>query len=344
VGAGIAVDGVSAFAEPVGNMQAASSGLPARTNETTHALEYTRGIGVYPGEPSADFSPTLVPDTANYRNLALLRPAYHSSSYDYNLTAQLITDGMKADRLPEWIVVSDPTQGPISKENREVIVDHAPMNTMELRGVRAQVDIQLAGGIAAPDIDRIQLFVVSPFQASPAALTFTVSVSEDGRAWAVAGTTSAPKPASTAGYPPDFCAPNHFFTPFISLNSVRHSRFYRIECAMASGSNGNATFEPTWKLGQVAFFKGDQRVEVGGPYSFTSAWMSAGSGEEWVYVDLGSRCEFDHVKLYWIARATEGSVQVSDDAENWRDLQSLSGLLHPERNRNIRPRRLHRQT
>ncbi len=31
-------------------------------------------------------------------------------------------------------------------------------------------------------------------------------------------------------------------------------------------------------------------------------------------------------KLYWIARATEGSVQVSDDAENWRDLQSLSGM------------------
>ena len=88
-----------------------------------------------------------------------------------------------------------------------------------------------------------------------------------------------------------------------------------------------SVFNTTWKLGQVAFFKGDQRIEVGGPYSFTSAWMSAGSGEEWVYVDLGSRCEFDHVKLYWIARATEGSVQVSDDAENWRDLQSLSGIV-----------------
>ena len=98
---------------------------------------------------------------------------------------------------------------------------------------------------------------------------------------------------------------------------------------MGSGNNPMSVFTTMWKLGQVAFFKGDQRVEVGGPYSFTSAWMSAGIGEEWVYVDLGSRCEFDHVKLYWIARATEGSVQVSDDAENWRDLQSLSGSSGP---------------
>jgi len=329
VGAGIAVDGVSTLAEPFNNTEAEVSAVRSQTGETTQAQEYTRGVGVYPGEPGADFGPALIPDTANYRNLALLRPAYHSSSYDYNLTAQLVTDGIKTDQLPEWIAVSDASQGPLTKENREVIVDHAPMNTMEIHGARAQVDIQLAGGNAAPEIDRIQLFVVSPFQASPAALTFTVSVSEDGRAWQLAGTTSAPKPASTVGYPPDFCPPNHFFTPFISLNSVSRSRFYRIECAMASANNRLSPVETTWRLGQVAFFKGDQRVEVGGPYSFTSAWMSAGSGEEWVYVDLGSHCEFDNVKLYWIARAIEGSVQVSDDAENWRDLQSLSGLTGP---------------
>src|SRR3569833_487395 len=86
-----------------------------------------------------------------------------------------------------------------------------------------------------------------------------------------------------------------------------------------------SAFGTFWLFGQVVFLKGEQRDEVGGPYSFTSAWMSAGLGEEWVYVDLGARCEFDHVKLYWIARASQGSVQVSDDAENWRDVQALSG-------------------
>ncbi|MGA8089898.1 MAG: discoidin domain-containing protein [Terracidiphilus sp.] len=323
-GATVAVDGLSAFGEPGGTMEAATSSLTVPAGATAKPMEYTRGVGVYPGEPAAHFGPTLISDTTNYRNLALLRPAYHSSSYDYNLTAQLVTDGIKASNLPQWIVVSDTLQGPISKENREVIVDHAPMNTIELRGSPAHVDIQLAGGDAAPEIDRIQLFVVSPFQASPATLTFTVSVSEDGRSWQVAGTISAPKPSSTAGYPPEFASPNHFFTPSIPLNAVSRSRFYRIECAMGDGRTASA-FETTWRLGQVAFFKGDQRVEVGGPYSFTSAWMSAGSGMEWVYVDLGSLCQFDHVELTWIARAAEGSVQVSDDAETWRDLVSLSG-------------------
>ena len=320
-GATVAVDPLSVFAKP---SRATGANLQNTMNGASSGIEYTRGVGVYPGEPGADFGPILVPDTTNYRNLALLRPAYHSSSYDYNLTAQLVTDGIKSENLPKWIVVSEPTQGPISKENREVIVDHAPMNAMELHGTPAQVDIQFGGGDSAPEIDRIQLFVVSPYQSSPASLTFTVYTSEDGNTWQPAGSTAAPQPASTAGYPPDFCPPNHFFTPFIPLNSASQSRFYRIECAVGSG-NVHPT-EAMWKLGQVAFFKGNQRIEIGGPYSFTSAWMSAGLGEEWVYVDLGSRCEIDRVKLYWIARASQGSVQISDDAESWRDLQSLAGM------------------
>src|ERR1035441_867652 len=53
------------------------------------AAGYTRGVGIYPGAPDEDFSPILLPDTSSiYRNLALLCPAYHSSAYDYNLTAQ----------------------------------------------------------------------------------------------------------------------------------------------------------------------------------------------------------------------------------------------------------------
>ena len=62
---------------------------------TLQAQEYTRGVGVYPGDPREDFSPVMRVDSSTYRNLALRRPAYHSSSYDYNLTAQVVTDGIK---------------------------------------------------------------------------------------------------------------------------------------------------------------------------------------------------------------------------------------------------------
>ena len=43
-----------------------------------------RGIGIYPGDPDENFAPMLVPDGSSNRNLALHRPAFHSSSYDYN--------------------------------------------------------------------------------------------------------------------------------------------------------------------------------------------------------------------------------------------------------------------
>src|SRR5208283_4053930 len=55
---------------------------------TLTAQEYTRGVGIYPGDVNADFSPAMKIDATTYRNLALHRPAYQSSSYDYNCTAQ----------------------------------------------------------------------------------------------------------------------------------------------------------------------------------------------------------------------------------------------------------------
>lgn len=343
--AGVAMEGLSAFAEPA----EANAHDVASATEVPHlapAREYTRGIGIYPGAPNENFSPDLVPDTTTYRNVALLRPAYHSSSHDYNLTAQLVTDGIKDTRLPNWIVVSNPVRGPLPKAEREVIVDHAPMNTFELRGARASIEIEVAGGDSVPEVDRMQLFVVAPPKTPAESLKFTVWVSADGRAWEPAGTASAPSPASTAGYPPDFAGPGQFFTPSISLNSVSRNRFYRVECATDYYEKiANQESEPTWGLGQVVFFRNDKRVEIGGPYSFTSAWMSAGMGEEWIYVDLGTRCEFNRVVLYWIARAAEGSIQVSEDAKSWRDLASLTGrsgltddvmLAQPEEGRYVR--------
>ncbi len=347
--AGVAITGVHAIAESntASAQNAAATGPQASIATATATPAYTRGIGVYPGAPSESFVPTLVPDTSNtYRNLALLRPAYHSSSYDYNLTAQLITDGIKDTRLPDWIVVSEGLRGPLPRTERETIVDHAPMNTLEIHGAQAFVDIELAGGDSLPEIDRVQLFVLAPPQAPPSSLRFTISASQDGRDWQQLGTVSAPSPASTAGYPPDFAQPNQFFTPSIPLSTVSSNRFYRVECIFENASlSADAAQYVIWKLGQVVFLRHDKRVEVGGPYSFTSAWMSAGADEEWVYVDLGARCDFDRVTLHWIARAAEGAIQVSDDAEHWREIASLIGrtgqiddvrLSHAEHGRYVR--------
>lgn len=100
---------------------------------------YTRGIGVYPGNPDEDFSPDLCVDNTTYRNLALLRPAYHSSSYDYNLTAQLVTDGVITGDKPGFISLST-NRGTIPK-NERVISDNFYWRGLEAGNYQALNDL-----------------------------------------------------------------------------------------------------------------------------------------------------------------------------------------------------------
>jgi hypothetical protein len=255
--------------------------------------------------------------------LALHRPAYHSSCYDYNLTAQLITDGIKDTHLPDWVTTSVSDRGLLPKIEREFFLDHNPITVVELRGPRPWVQVQLGGGARVPEIDRVDVLFVAPGELKPENLSVSVSVSEDGREWKESGKVTGPKREPVTSFPMGFGRPVHQFQPSIPLCAASQSRFYRIELE-AVNAPPLAFFVP-WQVGEVAFYNQNQRVEIGGPYRFTSAWMSAGLGEEWVYVDLGARCEFDRVALYWIARAAEGSLQVSDDAQSWRDIQPLPG-------------------
>ena len=107
-----------------------------------NAQEYTRGVGIYPGDPKEDFAPAMRVDATSYRNLALRRPAFHSSAYDYNLTAQLVTDGIKDTKLPRWVSAST-SNGPYRKFEREWMFDNNPVTSVNLRGPSAWVQVEL---------------------------------------------------------------------------------------------------------------------------------------------------------------------------------------------------------
>ena len=256
---------------------------------------YTRGVGVYPGDPQADFAPVLAPDTATYRNLALHRPAYHSSSYDYNLTAQLVTDGIKETTLPRWLVASTSQAGVAKKNEREYLVDHNGMTGVDFNGPGGWVQLELAGGDGPLEVDRVE--VEGRLQAAGRGekCAFVVSGSDDGRAWKELGRLA--EAAAAAG---------GNVKPSIAFAAPSRNRMFRVEFASPGATQ--------WRIVEVALFDQGRRVEAGGPYHFTSAWMSAGSGEQWVYVDLGAPCTFDRIALYWIRRAAEGAIQISDDA------------------------------
>ncbi len=279
------------------------------------AAGFTRGIGIYPGDPRQFTGPSLVLDTSNaYRNLALLRPAYHSSSYDYNLTAQLVTDGIKDSVLPTWVVTSVSPGFVLPKDEREFVLDHAPTSVTPVRGPEGWIQVQLGGGEQLPAVDAVAITMVArSYSGHPRSFTLKLLGSADGHVWTQLGTVSNPAAAPLTGYPPDFARPGELFKPEIDFSAPVSLRYYRLVC------EGEGDFA----IGEIKFFHQKQRVEFGGPYSFTSAWMSAGLDEEWVYVDLGGSFSFDRVKLYWIAPPAAGSLQVSDDAQNWKTVQAL---------------------
>ena len=321
-GASVAVGDLHGLANGPGAAAAAgpSAPTPAAAESSVAGGEYTRGIGIYPGDPSEDFSPVLVPEDSKYRNLAFHRPAYHSSSYDYNLTAQLITDGIKDSHLPEWVATSVSYRGLLPKVEREFFLDHNLDTSVDLRGPHPWVQVQLGGGASVPEIDRVEVQFIGPNNLKKEDLSVTVSASQDGREWKEAGKVMSPSPVPPSRMsfgPPaqrfktSSSAPRCFPKPLLSSRAsiLRTLRRFPSSC--------NGKFRKWRSITRTSEWKWR------GPYSFTSAWMSAGLGEEWVYVDLGARCEFDRVVLYWIARAAEGSLQVSDDAQSWRDFRSL---------------------
>ena len=324
--------------------------------------DYTRGVGVYPGNPSEDFSPVLVADSENYRNIAKLRSTCNSSSYDFSLTAQLITDGIIINEMPAYISVST-NKGIVPRNEREWLLDHNRLTEMSLEGTDIWIQYELNKETVPQEIDKIVLNGSLTYNEKMKGKWQMVCCgSDDGLKWdelgKFAGTgfpgqprpnpfaafMAAPKskgksPAKPArnlfsffsgpyGAGPDAPKPSFTFNfrmpgpqrlinPEFELKKPVAYHYYRISMSAACAEK--------WVFGDLDFYSQNTRLNMVTSSQFKSAWMSAGTGEEWVYTDLGSESTFDNIKLHWINKAVEGSVQTSEDGSNWKDLASLPG-------------------
>jgi hypothetical protein len=323
---------------------------------------YTRDVGVYPGNPEEDFSPELVVDREDYRNIARLRPAYHSSSYDYNLTAQLVTDGMIIDEMPDYISLST-NEGDLPRNEREWLLDHNSVTAVSIEGTDIWIELELSQNTDIPEITGIMLDGSLTYdEKKSGSWQFVCSGSNDGVIWDELGKVKGigmpgrerpnpfarmleemerqgrestrrrrPSPFSDFfGPPADSTAPRPSFT--FNFRRPRNQRlinqsfefkqpvayhFYRISLS--------ASCAETWSFGDWDFYYNETRLKMVPSHSFKSAWMSAGTGEEWIYVDLGVSSMFDQIKLHWVNKATTGVIQVSEDAKNWSDVIELPG-------------------
>ena len=288
---------------------------------------YTRGIGVYPGSPQEDFSPELLPDEDQYRNLALLRATYQSSAYDYNLTSQLLTDGIVTDRAPQYFDLQT-AEGSVPKREREWMIDGGPYSRNTVRGEEAFFLFSMHNYNKTISRAVVTGTLIYDDKAAQGGYEMTWEASNDGTTWTVlAVNKGAGLPGKARSGRVEVNDPNkqtgtvsmpmrRLEETFEFTNTTAYTS-YRIRLRM------KGAFE--WTFHEVEFSNADGVVDLKPSQFFTSTWMSATAGEEWVSVDLGSHSEFDKVILHWVNKAVEGRIQTSGDAQTWTDAAPLPG-------------------
>lgn len=288
---------------------------------------YTRGIGVYPGSPQEDFSPEFLPDEDQYRNLALLRTTYQSSAYDYNLTSQLLTDGIVTDRAPQYFDLQT-AEGSVPKREREWMIDGGPYSRNTVRGEEAFFLFSMHNYNKTISRAIVTGTLIYDDKAAQGGYEMTWEASNDGTTWTVlAVNKGAGLPGKARSGRVEVNDPNkqtgtvsmpmrRLEETFDFTNTAAYAS-YRIRLRM------KGAYE--WTFHEVEFSNADGVVDLKPSQFFTSTWMSATAGEEWVSVDLGSHSEFDKVILHWVNKAVEGRIQTSDDAQTWADVTSLPG-------------------
>lgn len=291
---------------------------------------------LYPGNPEEDASPVLVKDN-DYRNLALNRAAYASSSRDYNLTAQLVTDGLLPDGGPKFFELSTP-QGPVERNRKEWAFDMKTNSKLEFPGPNSWLQLDFFNYNV--DFDHIQLVIniypevnkekyygvpgqeagaINPSQKAEqlsgiAHWRITLQASKDGNDW-----TDLDSVIGTG---------NRIFESLSKSGNWSHYRLVLESDIAAVWSIADWDFYregvqiiPTPQLMTESYIRdGLSAIQPG----FSSAWMSAGEKDEWIYVDLGTSASVKKVKLHWLSGLPQGKLEISDDAREWKAVADIA--------------------
>ncbi len=285
-----------------------------------HADDKTRGIGIYPGRSSESFAPQVVSGGDLHRNLALYHRVYHSSCYDYNLTGQLITDGIiTEEELPHIEVLANGKNLP--KLEREYTIDGHQYNTNTLLG--SQVSLQINWYSMKIDVDSIVLDCTVAYHGDQTVNGYSIALSNEKERLCVDSDDSLP--GEDMGY--ELHSDPNKQTDKSTLPARKINKGYAIttnplSTLLLTMQMDGAAY---WTISDIHFFKAGKPVDTALlPMSqFQSGWMSETGGEQWCYIDLGDNCHIDQVSLYWLENAPKGEIEVSADAENWNKIVTL---------------------
>ena len=300
-------------------------------------INYTKGIGIYPGNPTENKAPVLKKDFV-YRNVALNRMACASSSLDYNLTAQLATDGILSSGEPSAITVST-NSGLLDLRDKEKTFDGNVVSSNVLTGSDAFIQFDWTG--MKIDLTSLHLLGEVAFDPKVSTKGYTIQIlaSDDGQRWKEVGRLEGPDLPGEATKQLVSSDPN-------KQESIEKLPLRRLDVELPIKNPGRFSHLRLnllmpgcayWRIYELGPKKdGHFADESWMPsYHFNSAWVSKrlkglSDQTQWLDVDLGTDVNFNQVNLYWLHRPLRGKIQVSEDSERWTDAAELhhgNGLI-----------------
>ena len=292
------------------------------------AQEKSRGIGIYPGAPEEFFGPQLV-DSKEYRNVSRGRMVYQSSAFDFNMTAQLLTDGIveKKGITPVFLEVTTP-EGQLPQRQRESTIDGNDWT----RSIVMGEDTWLQYGWHGMTIraDAIHLIGTVAYRESDATdgYRIRVMISKDGRQWQEMARDESKQllgkrswgmvhsdPNKNDGN--DNMLPTRRIEMDFPFGQAQSFSYLRVELLMKG-----AVY---WTFTENPITLGGRQVDNLLPsLGFTSAWMTISDRDEWACIDLGAPADISKVNLHWIEKPQRFEIQLSDDGEHFTTSKPLT--------------------
>ena len=288
---------------------------------TASAQQLNRPIGQYPGNPTEYYGPTQVADN-NYRNLALCRTVYQSSSWDFNLTSQLLTDGIIDEKVPAWLNVSTP-EGPLPPHKREACIDGNEWTSNIVMGGDTWLQYDWHG--MNIDIDEVEMVCSMAYREdAPQGYRIRLLTSIDGKFWVTADEWLGDSLPGEPSYRRVHSDPNkNSGTDLLSTRNIDHTfrlngkpfSHMKVEIITPAAAH--------WTITELKMRKNGKRATGILPAEqFVSTWRSLGCQDEWVTIDLGASATIDKIKLYWAEKAIMYNIRVSDDNKSWKSIDA----------------------
>ena len=285
-----------------------------------------RPIGQYPGNPSEYYGPSIEDGNgrSNLEYMSKYHTVYQSSSWDFNLTSQLLTDGIIDNHMPAWLCVTTP-DGPLPPHKREACIDGNEWTSNIVMG--GNTWLQYDWENMAIDIDEVEMICSMAYrEEAPRGFKIRLLTSTNGKKWKVADEW---KGDSLPGEPSwnrvhsdpnknsgDDLLPTRKIDHTFKLNGKPFSHM-KLEMVTPSAVH--------WTFTELKMKKDGKRANGILPSEhFVSAWRSLGNWDEWVIVDLGAQATINGIGLPWVNNPSSGNIQISDDNQNWKTIATLS--------------------